>query len=215
MGAELSTLMGTQNADAVAITGGAINGASVGATAPAAVAASTLSATGVTTPTGGLASALAGAVARTVFHSGDNGAVTTTQGTDTTPSVTTTYICEVFIEGNCTLTGISILGGSANAGNVAVALADSNGNVVASSASTGAAQTAGYQQVPFSATYAAIGPAKYFILLQNSNTSNRFRSHILGNFGASTKTGETFATFTKITAPTTFTTNVGPVADTY
>lgn len=180
----------------------------------AATLGSTLGVTGAITPTGGIVGA-AGSVARTVFHSGDNGATTTTTGTDTTPSTTTTYIAEVYIEGNCTLTGVSFLSGSANAGNIAVALANSAGVIVASSGSVATAGTAAYQQVPFTGTYAAIGPAKYFILLQNNNTSNRFRSHILGNFGASTKTGETFATFTTVTAPTTFTTNVGPIADTY
>lgn len=70
------------------------------------------------------------------------------------------------------------------------------------------------QQVPFVTPYAAVGPAKYFVLMQNSG-SNHYRAHTIGNFGASKKTGEVFGTFTTVTPPTTFTTNLCPVADTY
>lgn len=150
----------------------------------------------------------------TVYHSGGMAPSTTTTGTDTTPATTETYIAEVDIAFGATITGISVLNGSAVAGNLFVGLADSTGAVVASSAATAQSGTAAYQQVAFSTPYVAKG-GKYFILLQCSSTSARFRSHILGNFGASKKTGETNGTFTTITPPTTFTTNLGPIADTY
>jgi hypothetical protein len=170
--------------------------------------------TGGTRLSDGLAGA-AGLGTPTVFHSGGIGANSATMGTDTTPIVTETYIAEVFIPANCTLTGVSVLNGSAVAGDMQIALADSSGAVVAQTASTAAAGTAAFQKVPFTATYAAKGPAKYYILLQNDNVANRFRSHAVGNFGASKKTGETFGTFTTVTPPTTFTANLGPVADVY
>lgn len=177
----------------------------------------TLAVTGATTTTG--AQTFTGGVVAggtpTTWNTGQHAPGSTTVGTDTTPSVTETYIAEVFIPVNTTITGVAFLSGSANAGNVAVALASSAGAILASSASTATTGTAAFQQVPFSSTYAAVGPAKYFVLLQNSSTSNRFRSHILGNFGASKKTGEVFATFTTITPPTTFTTGQGPIASTY
>jgi microcystin-dependent protein len=150
-------------------------------------------------------------------HTGGIPAQVNTDGTDTTPSVTETYICEVFVPGpgSVTLTGISLFNGSAVAGNIKLALADSAGNIVAQTASTAQSGTDAYQRVPFSATYAAVGPATYYVLLQNNNTGNRFNSHTFGDFGASKKTGETFGTFTTITAPSTFTTALGPMASLY
>ena len=50
---------------------------------------------------------------------------------------------------------------------------------------------------------------------QFDSTSARFRTHILGNFGAAKKTGQTYGTLTTLTPPTTFTTDLGPIADTY
>lgn len=171
---------------------------------------------GIITPTGGIAAA-GGFAVPTVFHSGGMAPNTTTTGTDTTPVVTETYICEVFVPHNCTLTGVSVLNGSAVAGNMQISLADSAGNPIAAAqtASTAASGTAAYQKVPFVTPYAAKGPAKYFILLQNNNVANRYRSHILGNFGASKKTAEVYGTFTVVTPPTTFTTGLGPIADLY
>lgn len=175
-----------------------------------------MSVSGVFTPTGGVAAA-GGFAVPTVFHSGGLAPPTTTTGTDTTPVVTETYIAEVFVPHNCTLTGVSVLNGSAVAGNMQISLADSAGNPIAAAqtASTAASGIAAYQKVPFVTPYAAKGPAKYFILLQNNNVANRFRSHILGNFGASKKTAEVYGTFTAVTPPVTFTTGLGPIADLY
>lgn len=78
-----------------------------------------------------------------------------------------------------------------------------------------AALSAAYQRIPFAAPWAAVGPATYFILLQNNNTGNRFRTHAYGDFGASVKTGETYGTFTSVTPPSTFTTAKGPIASLY
>lgn len=149
------------------------------------------------------------------MHTGGLPARVSTDGTDATPSVTETYICEVFVPGNCTATGIAVFNGSAVVGNIAVAIANSSGGVVASSASTAQAGTDAYQRVPFSVTASLYGPATYYVLLQHNNTGNRFNTHVFGNFGASKKTGEVFATFTTITPPTTFTTALGPIASLY
>lgn len=170
---------------------------------------------GLVTPGAGGIAPRSGTTGPTVFHTGSMAPVAATSGTDTTPSATETYIAEVYVPVNATLTGVSVLNGSAVAGNMQIALANSAGAVVASTASTAASGTAAYQQVPFSAPYAAKGPAKFFVLLQNDNTSNRFRSHAVGNFGAAKKTGETYGTFTTVTPPTTFTTALAPIADVY
>lgn len=175
-----------------------------------------VSAGGVVTPTSGVA--VTSGTGPTVFHTGGVGPVATTTGTSTTPVITETYIAEVFIPVNATLTGIGILNAATvGTDKYVVALADSAGAVVANSALAGTttAGAAAYQRVAFTATYAAVGPAKYFVLLQVNGTTDRFRSHAMGNFGASKKTGETFGTLTTITPPTTFTADLGPIATTY
>ena len=163
---------------------------------------------------GGISAAL-GLNAPKCFHTGDVGASSTTMGTDTTPVVTETYIARVYIPLNTTLTGISVLNGSAAAGNIQVGLADGSGNVLATSASTAQSGTAAFQQVPFSAPITVKGPGEYLVMLQCNNTSARFRSHTLGNFIAGKLTGQTYGTMVTFTPPTGFTANLGPVADTY
>lgn len=151
------------------------------------------------------------------FHTGGISVTQSTDGNDTTPVITETYISEVHIPGNVTLTGIATFNGSAVSGNVVVGLANSSGVIVANSALAGTAQAGidSFQRIPFTATYAAVGPATYYVVQQHSTTAARLNTHILGNFGASKKTGETFGTLTTITPPTTFTTALGPIASLY
>lgn len=163
---------------------------------------------------GGINAAL-GYTGPSSFSTGGAAAITTTQGTDTTPATTETYLARVYIPLNSTLTGISVLNGSAVSGNIQVGLADSAGNVVAKSASTAQAGIAAYQQVPFTAVANVKGPAEYFVMLQVDNTTGRFRSHLLGNFRAGKLTGGTYGTMVAFTPPTGFTASLGPVADTY
>jgi hypothetical protein len=156
-----------------------------------------------------------GLTAPTVFHSGQAPPVAATSGTDTTPVVTETYVSSVFVACNTDLTGIAVLNGSAVAGNMTVALADSTGGVIANSASTAASGTAAYQQVPFTAPIKVKGPGLYYILVQNNNTSNRFRSHPIGNFRAGKLTSQVYGTLPPFTPPTGFTADLGPIASTY
>ena len=187
-----------------------------GVTVNGPLATGAVTASGAISNTTGLTAAT-GSTAPTVAHSGAIGASSATMGTDTTPSVTETYIVEIPVIANATFTGISILNGTAVAGNIQMSMATSAGVPItaAKTASTAAAGTAAFQQVPFATPWAATGPGKYFILLQCNNTGYRFRSHAVGNFGASKKTGETYGTFTTVTPPTTFTANLGPIADLY
>lgn len=181
-------------------------------------ASDTLAVTGVTTPTGGIAAAGGFTALPSNFHTGGIPAQVSTDGTDTTPVVTETYIAAVFVPCNCTITGARVFLGSATEGNIKVGLADSAGAVVATSASTdcSGATVDAYFEVAFTGTYAAKGPATYYVLLLNDNTGNRFNSHAFGAFPASKKTGEVYATgFTTITPPTTFTADLGPIATLY
>ncbi len=136
--------------------------------------------------------------------------------TDQTPVATEIYIAEVMVPANVTVTGVAIFNGSVASGNVKVGLADSAGKVLATSASTAMAGTSAYQRVPFTATYAAIGPVTYYVLTFYDKSSARANAHTVGSCGTAKKTGQVFATgFTTITPPTTFTTAVGPVANLY
>jgi hypothetical protein len=150
------------------------------------------------------------------YATGEATATSTTMGTDTTPVVTEAYVARVFIDCNSSLTGIALLNGSAVAGNVTAYLCDSNGNQLAVSASTAQSGTAAYQQIPFTSAIKVRGPGVYFVVVTFDSVSARFRSWPLGNFGAGKVTGLTYGSISgKITPPTGFTANLGPIASTY
>jgi len=178
----------------------------------------TLGITGVLTPTGGVAAAGGFTAAPRCIHTGGISVTQTTDGNDTTPVITETYISEVFIPANMSITGIAIFNGSAvGTDNLVVALYNSLGVVVANSLLTGtlAVGPDAFQRIVFTQSYAAKGPATYYVGLQVDGTTYRFNSHIVGNFSATKKTGETFGTLTTITPVTTFTTAQGPIASLY
>lgn len=179
----------------------------------------TESVSGAFTPTGGVAAA-GGFSTPTVFHSGGYNALTTTGANQKQIVTTETYFVEVFIPANTTITGVSLLLGHTTAAqNVFVGLANSSGTIVANSNTTTAMGTADtFQQIPFTGTYAAVGPAKYFICVQSSQTTGFIATHAaLGNFGAGKITSETYGTFltTATYKATTYTASLGPIADTY
>lgn len=172
--------------------------------------------TGAITPTGGVTAAGGFSVSPRNWHTGNAPAQVSTDGTDQTPVATEVYIAEVFIPANATLTGVAIMNGSVASGNVKVGLADSTGAVVATSASTAQSGTDTYQRIAFTATYAALGPGTYYVLVFVDNNTARLNAHTLGNFGASKQTAQTYSTgFTTITPPTTFTTALGTIASLY
>lgn len=164
----------------------------------------------------GTAGLTPGQTSSTVFYSGGMVPAAVATGTDKTAVNTETYIVELFVPHNCTLTGIQWLGLATSTGNVQFSLADATGAPIAAAqtASTATAGTANFQTAAFATPYAAKGPGKYFVLMQNSG-SNHFRAHAMGVFGASKKTGETYGTFTSVTPPTTFTADLGPILATY
>lgn len=189
-----------------------------GSTATLSVGSGGISSTGALTPSGGVASVTT--PMSTVYHTGATqpfGALTTNYS-QTQLVTTDTYFAEVWIPANTTITGVSVLNGhTTNAGvNLTVGLANASGTIVANSVTTTAQSTAdAYQQIPFTSTYAAVGPAKYYIVVQGSTTTGYLATHTAGNFGAKAKTSETYGTFTSGYNTTTFTTAVGPIADTY
>ncbi len=177
---------------------------------------STLAVTGATTLTGGM-TVSSGQKTRFISWAPP----TLTSGTSTTPSATTVYLTQVFVPSNATITGVKVNNGATVGTNkYIVALFNSAGTAVANSALAGAT-TAGadaYQTIAFTGTYAAVGPAVYWIALYVDGITDRFRSiPAVGEFAglAGSVTGQTFGTVAALTLPTTFTADKGPVAFLY
>lgn len=155
---------------------------------------------------------------RTVFV-GDTDIRASTDGTDTTPVVTETYIGELPVPGSLRTTGFALLNGSAVAGNVVVILYNAAGAVITTSALAGTAQAgvAALQRIPWIKPI-NLPPGIYYVGVQFNNVAARFRANLFGNFGQAKKTGEVFGTPTSIAAlppPTTFAANVGPIGGLY
>lgn len=174
--------------------------------------------TGALTPTGGVAAGGGFTFSPRLCHTGGQLPTQTTDGTNLDAVATELYVAEVFIPANCTVTGAAVFNGGAVAGNGKVALFDSTGTRVALSASTAMSGTDAYQSIPFSAPYAAKGPATYYVGCIFDDANHDLNTHILGAFGAGKITGLVYATeagYASITPPTTFTTGLGPIASLY
>lgn len=172
--------------------------------------------TGLITPIGGIGPAGGLTISPRTIAIGGLVPAVSTDFTDSTPVNTEVYIGEIFIPANMTITGIAVFNGSNVTDNIKVGLANSAGVVLATSISTAGSGTDAYQRVPFTSTYAAIGPATYYILSMYAGNTSRYNAPPLGSFGASKQTGQVFATgFTTITPPTTFTANLCNIASIY
>lgn len=170
------------------------------------------------TPTGGIVAAASLTASPRLCATGGNPVSAATDGTDYTVVATEVLIAEVFVPCNMSITGVALFNGLAVAGNVKVGLARSSGGVVATSASTAQAGTDAYQLIPFTAPYAALGPATYYVLAigDTGGGTSKINTHTFGTFGAAIQVGQDYATgFTTITPPTTFTTATGAIANLY
>jgi microcystin-dependent protein len=169
---------------------------------------------------GGVPAASGYTVSPRCLHTGNNPATAATDGTNLDAVVTELYVCEVFIPSNVTLTGVAPFWGGATNGNAKVALFNSAGTRVALSASTDVSghTVDDYTRIAFSATYAAVGPATYYVGIICDDNTHDLNTHVIGNFGAGKITGLVYATeagYASITVPTTFTTGLGPIATLY
>lgn len=174
--------------------------------------------TGSLTVTGGINAAGGSTVAPRALHSQGQKAVVSTDGNNSTPSITETYITSMFVPCNMIITGINVFNGSDVTGNITVALATSAGVPIAAakSASTAGSGTDAYQKVPFATPYAAVGPANYLVCVQYSSATARYNTHTIGTDPCIVQTGTTYGTIPTITPlPTTFVTNVGNIMSFY
>lgn len=150
------------------------------------------------------------------IHTGQHAAYVSTDGNNSTPVITETYVSEIIIPASTTVTGIALFNGSDVTGNVTVGLATAAGVPItaAKSASTAGAGTDAYQLVPFAAPYVA-APGTYFIQVQYSSGTARYNCHTLGTHAILVQTAQTYGTLTSFTPPTTFVTNVGNICGLY
>lgn len=145
------------------------------------------------------------------------GTAYTSLAAGTTLAATTMYCTEIDLPFNKLLTGLGVLNGAtATTDNHLVVLYDATGNLVANSAVAGVL-TAGastYQNIAFTTSYYAVGPAQYFGCLQTNGTTGLVHTIQTGTqdtYLTKGVTGQTFGTIpATITVPTTFTTAVGP-----
>jgi hypothetical protein len=152
-------------------------------------------------------------------HTGGVGVTISSQGTDSTPVVTETYIAEVYIPETMVVTGIAPFNGSVVTNNKHFAyLCDAAGALIpgANTAPAGTT-TAGidsFQRIPLVAPI-TLPRGTYYVCLQMDGTTDRFNTHPIGNFGASKRTSTVFGTAIAVTPPTTFTAGQGPIASLY
>jgi hypothetical protein len=144
------------------------------------------------------------------------GTAYTSVGTDTAMSATTMYCIESFLPTNKLLTGIGLLNGATETGNLRLAaLYDSAGNLLTSSAVAGQATVTAnvYENYPFTAKYFAVGPAQYFICSQDnavgSTTARMVTTGTNANILTKGQTSSVFGTLPALVVPTTFTSVVG------
>ena len=142
-------------------------------------------------------------------------------GTSTATVAGTLYCTEIDLPFNKLLTGIGKMNGAtATTDNHLVILYDASGNLLANSATAGvlAATASTYQTIPFTSKYFAVGPAQYFGCVQSNGTTatlNMIKTGMQDTYLTTSKTGVFGTIPTTITAPTTFTTVVGPYLELY
>jgi hypothetical protein len=167
---------------------------------------------------GNLGGGAGGLLSQYEFPSPNTGgtAYTSINSSGTTLSATTQYCSEIDLPATKFLTGLGILNGTTvGTDKHLVALYDSAGNLLANSALAGAtsATASTYQKYAFTAQYLAVGPAQYFGCVQTNGTTDTIRMIVTGTqdtYLTKGITSQTFGTLASFTAPTTFTTAVGP-----
>lgn len=194
---------------------GAISTTSTLAATGAATLGSTLAVTGAITPTGGVVGTTMARVANIPLGPVALASI----GTDAVGVAGTLYYSEIWLPCNKTCTGAGILNGtSVGTDSVIYALANAAGTVVATTALAGTlgAGADTYQQIAFTTPYAAVGPAKYWLIYQVNGTA-----HATQRIAASTYRNLTgsaagvFGTLASITPPTSTTADVGPIGYVY
>jgi hypothetical protein len=142
-------------------------------------------------------------------------------GTNTTLVAGTIYWAEIFVPRNVTLTGVGVLNGATVGTDkwIVGLYASAGGAVLANSALAGTSSSGAdaFQEIAFTATYAAVGPARYWIAFQSNGTTDKIRTIAANTFVDTLTKSATgsFGTLSSLTVPTTFTADAGPIAYVY
>lgn len=143
-------------------------------------------------------------------------------GTSTTASTTGQLMANLFVPYTMWATGITQLNGSAvdGASKKIVILYDELGNLLANSATAGTTATGNdaFQAIPFTAAQFIVGPANYFIGLQDDTADvNGLRTVAVSTFNnvLGSSITSVFGTVAAVTPPTTFTQDTAPIACAY
>lgn len=144
-------------------------------------------------------------------------------GTSITASTTAQYTASVFVPNTIIVTGITQLNGAAvdTGSKKIVMLYGLNGQLLANSATAGTAATGSdaFQAIPFTSAKIITGPSYYFTGLQDdtadANALRMIATATFNNVIASSITSVFGTVPTSITAPTTFTADVGAIACLY
>jgi hypothetical protein len=128
----------------------------------------------------------------------------------------TLYCTEIQLPYSKLATGLAVLNGTTvGTDNHLIALYDAGMNLLANSATAGAlaATASNYQQISFTTPYYMVGPGQYFGCMQSNGTTATVRmliTQVQDQYLTTSKTGAFGTIPSTITAPTTFTTAVGP-----
>lgn len=137
---------------------------------------------------------------------------------DKTTVAGTRYYSSIVLGNSATLTGVEVLvGTTGGTDNWIAELHDSTGALVATSTTSGttAGTASQFQRLAFTSTYTAAA-GTYYIAIQSNGTTAKLAT--FGSSGLPITTGSatgTFGTGAAITAPTTYTANLGPIARVY
>jgi hypothetical protein len=148
--------------------------------------------------------------------------IAATSGTDTAFVNGTLFLSSIFIPVNKTLTGVGFLLGSVGGTDrVVVNLWSTAGVNLAQSTTTSSGTVAGTaantQEIAFTAQYAAVGPALYYVgVAGNTGTAKLRTVPAFTNAGIyAGSVSQTHGATTTLTVPTTFTADKAPVAYVY
>lgn len=148
--------------------------------------------------------------------------IAATSGTDTAFASGTLFVASVFVPVNKTITGIGyLLGSVGGTDKVVVQLNSAAGALLANSTLTAGGTTAGTaantQEIAFTATYAAVGPAMYYIGVSANGATAKLRTvPAFCNAGMfANSLTQTVSVPAAIAGPTTFTADKGPIAYVY
>lgn len=153
---------------------------------------------------GGVHPEVAFAVTKSTHFVGGFVPGTLTTGTDVTGVDGTVYFGELFLPASKIIKGCGYLIGSVGGTDKAiVALYNSAGVLLANSATAGTTvgSSGGVQELDFTAQYAAVGPALYYVSVSVNGTTCRLRHGVVNGVRGGNAAG-VFGTLAAITPPT-------------